>query len=154
MGAAGLVRVGHRGGRARPGAAPPTLLPGRKPGTGRDGAAARGPGRRGRPGDAVMRIAAVVLLLLFAAAVPAAAGRWLPRAAWPSRAPRAGIAVWLAGPLSAVACLALAGLILAVPCAQVGAQLKTWRILRKLRCCPWRAGQLAKAIHALEIHAA
>ena len=30
----------------------------------------------------------------------------------------------------------------------------TWRILRKLRCCPWRAGQLAKAIHALEIHAA
>jgi hypothetical protein len=26
---------------------------------------------------------------------------------------------------------------------------KTWRILRKLRCCPWRAGQLAKAIHVL-----
>jgi hypothetical protein len=25
------------------------------------------------------------------------------------------------------------------------------RILRKLCCCPWRAGQLAKAIHALEI---
>jgi len=74
-----------------------------------------------------MRIAAVVLLLLFAAAVPAAAGRWLPRAAWPSRAPRAGIAVWLAGPLSAVACLALAGLILAVPCAQVGADLAMLR---------------------------
>jgi DDE superfamily endonuclease len=34
------------------------------------------------------------------------------------------------------------------------AQLNTWRILRKLRCCPWRAGQLAKAIHALEIQAA
>ncbi len=34
------------------------------------------------------------------------------------------------------------------------AQLKTWRILRKLRCCPWRAGQLAKAIHALQIHGA
>jgi hypothetical protein len=29
---------------------------------------------------------------------------------------------------------------------------KNRRILRKLRCCPWRAGQLAKAIHALEIH--
>jgi len=28
--------------------------------------------------------------------------------------------------------------------------LKTWRILRKLRCCPWRAGQLAKAIHVLQ----
>jgi hypothetical protein len=37
---------------------------------------------------------------------------------------------------------------------RANAQLKTWRILRKLRCCPWRAGQLAKAIHALEIHAA
>ena len=31
------------------------------------------------------------------------------------------------------------------------AQLKTWRILRKVRCCPWRAGQLAKAIHVLQI---
>jgi hypothetical protein len=40
------------------------------------------------------------------------------------------------------------------PGERANAQLKTWRILRKLRCCPWRAGQLAKAIHALEIHAA
>jgi hypothetical protein len=30
------------------------------------------------------------------------------------------------------------------------AQLKTWRILRKLRCCPHKAGQLAKAIHVLQ----
>jgi hypothetical protein len=30
-------------------------------------------------------------------------------------------------------------------------QLKARRILRKLRCCPWRAGQLAKAIHILQI---
>ena len=30
------------------------------------------------------------------------------------------------------------------------AQLRTWRILRKLRCCRWRAGQLAKAIHVLQ----
>jgi len=30
------------------------------------------------------------------------------------------------------------------------AQLKTWRILRKLRCCPWRAGQLARAIDVLQ----
>jgi hypothetical protein len=29
-------------------------------------------------------------------------------------------------------------------------RLKTWRILRKLRRCPWRAGQLAKAIHVLQ----
>jgi hypothetical protein len=40
------------------------------------------------------------------------------------------------------------------PGERANAQLKNWGILRKLRCCPWRAGQLAKAIHALEIHAA
>jgi hypothetical protein len=34
------------------------------------------------------------------------------------------------------------------------AQLKSRHILRKLRCCPRRAGQLAKAVHALEIQAA
>ena len=34
------------------------------------------------------------------------------------------------------------------PGERANAQLKNWRILRKLRCCPWRAGQLAKAIHA------
>jgi hypothetical protein len=34
--------------------------------------------------------------------------------------------------------------------ANANAQLKTWRVLRKLRCCPWRAGQLAKAIHVLQ----
>ena len=43
---------------------------------------------------------------------------------------------------------------LRAPGERANAQLKTWRILRKLRCCPWRAGQLAKAIHALEIQAA
>ena len=40
------------------------------------------------------------------------------------------------------------------PGERANAQLKTWRILRKLRFCPWRAGQLAKAIHTLETHAA
>jgi DDE superfamily endonuclease/Helix-turn-helix of DDE superfamily endonuclease len=43
---------------------------------------------------------------------------------------------------------------LRAPGERANAQLKNWQILRKLRCCPWRAGQLAKAIHALEIHAA
>ncbi len=36
------------------------------------------------------------------------------------------------------------------------AQLKSWRVLAKLRCCPYKAGRLAKAIHVLqdrEIHA-
>ena len=36
------------------------------------------------------------------------------------------------------------------PGERANAQLKTWHILRKLRCCPWRAGQLAKAIHVLQ----
>jgi hypothetical protein len=36
------------------------------------------------------------------------------------------------------------------PGERANAQLKTWRILRKLRCCPWRAGQLAKANHVLQ----
>jgi DDE superfamily endonuclease/Helix-turn-helix of DDE superfamily endonuclease len=36
------------------------------------------------------------------------------------------------------------------PGERANAQLKYWRILRKLRCCPWRAGQLAKAIHVLQ----
>jgi hypothetical protein len=36
------------------------------------------------------------------------------------------------------------------PGERANAELKTWRILRKLRCCPWQAGQLAKAIHVLQ----
>ena len=40
---------------------------------------------------------------------------------------------------------------LRAPGERANAQLKTWRIMRKLRCCPWRAGQLAKAIHVLQI---
>jgi hypothetical protein len=37
---------------------------------------------------------------------------------------------------------------------RANAQLKTRNILDKLRCCPWKAGRLAKAIHALQLHAA
>jgi hypothetical protein len=36
------------------------------------------------------------------------------------------------------------------PGERANAQLKTWRVLRKLRCCPHRAGRLAKAIHVLQ----
>jgi hypothetical protein len=43
---------------------------------------------------------------------------------------------------------------LRAPGERPDAQLKTWRILCKLRCCPCRAGQLAKAIHALQIREA
>jgi DDE superfamily endonuclease/Helix-turn-helix of DDE superfamily endonuclease len=37
------------------------------------------------------------------------------------------------------------------PGERANAQLKSWHVLRKLRCCPWRAGQLARAIHVLQI---
>jgi hypothetical protein len=33
-------------------------------------------------------------------------------------------------------------------------QLKVWKILTKLRCCPWRAGKIAKAIHVLQLREA
>ena len=36
------------------------------------------------------------------------------------------------------------------PGERANAQLKQWRILRKLRCCPRRTGRLAKAIHVLQ----
>ena len=36
------------------------------------------------------------------------------------------------------------------PGKRANEQLKSWRILRRLRCCPLRAGQLAKAIHVLQ----
>lgn len=38
--------------------------------------------------------------------------------------------------------------------ASANAHLKTWHILRKLCCCPWRAGQLAKVIHVLQVREA
>jgi hypothetical protein len=41
---------------------------------------------------------------------------------------------------------------LRAPGERANAQLKTWHILRKLRCCPWRAGHIAKAIHVIQTH--
>lgn len=38
------------------------------------------------------------------------------------------------------------------PGERANAQLKTWKILTRLRCCPWKAGHLAKAIHVLHNH--
>jgi hypothetical protein len=37
---------------------------------------------------------------------------------------------------------------------RANAQLKVWKILTKLRCCPWRAGKLAKEIHVLQLREA
>lgn len=38
---------------------------------------------------------------------------------------------------------------LRAPAERANPQLKNWRILRQPRCCPDRAGRIAKAIHAL-----
>ena len=43
---------------------------------------------------------------------------------------------------------------LRAPGERANAQFKTWKFLFKLRCCPWRTGKLAKAIHVLLLHAA
>jgi hypothetical protein len=43
---------------------------------------------------------------------------------------------------------------LRAPGERADAQLKRWKILAKLRCCRWRVGRLAKAIHMLELRAA
>ncbi len=41
---------------------------------------------------------------------------------------------------------------LRAPGERANAQLKAWKILARLRCCPWRAGQIAKAILVLQAH--
>ncbi len=70
-----------------------------------------------------------LLLAGYAVAVAAAATWWLPRASWPQRAPRLGIAVWQALTVAVVASALLAGLVLAIPCLRVWADwpsLRAW----------------------------
>jgi hypothetical protein len=43
---------------------------------------------------------------------------------------------------------------LRAPGERANAQLKSWKILRKLRCCSWKAGKIAKAIHVLQMREA
>jgi len=43
---------------------------------------------------------------------------------------------------------------LRAPGERANAQLKAWKILTRLRCCPWRAGQIAKAVLVLQAHEA
>jgi DDE superfamily endonuclease len=43
---------------------------------------------------------------------------------------------------------------LRAPGERANAQLKTWGILRKVRCCPTTIGKLAKAIHVLQLQEA
>ncbi len=70
-----------------------------------------------------------LLLAGYAVAVAAAGTWWLPRASWPQRAPRLGIAVWQALTVTVLASALLAGLILAIPC------LRVWADWPSLRAC-------------------
>jgi Zn-dependent protease with chaperone function len=69
------------------------------------------------------------LLAGYAVAVAAAGTWWLPRASWPQRAPRLGIAVWQGLTITVVASALLAGLLLTVPC------LRVWGDWSSLRDC-------------------
>jgi Zn-dependent protease with chaperone function len=73
-----------------------------------------------------MRTTAPLLLASYAVAVAAAGTWWLPRAAWPQRAPRLGIAVWQALTVTVVASALLAGLVLAIPCLRVWGDWGDW----------------------------
>ena len=66
-----------------------------------------------------MRDVVAALLLVYVVVVAEASTRWLPRASWPFRAPRAGIAAWLTAALSIATSAVAARLILAVPCFRV-----------------------------------
>ena len=68
-----------------------------------------------------MRDGVAALLLVYAVVVAEASTRWLPRASWPLRAPRAGIAAWQAAALSIATSTVAAGLVLAVSCIRVSA---------------------------------
>jgi Zn-dependent protease with chaperone function len=56
------------------------------------------------------------LLVSYALAVMAAGTCWLPRASWPRRLPRLGIAAWQVLTVTFVASVLLAGLLIAIPC--------------------------------------
>jgi Zn-dependent protease with chaperone function len=64
-----------------------------------------------------------VLLAGYALAVASAGTRWLPRASWPRRLPRLGIAAWQALTVTFVASVLLAGLLIALPCLPAGVNL-------------------------------
>jgi Zn-dependent protease with chaperone function len=70
-----------------------------------------------------------LLLAVYAVAVAAAGTWWLPRASWPQRVPRLGIAVWQGLTVTVVASALLAGLILVIPC------LRVWADWASLRVC-------------------
>ena len=76
-----------------------------------------------------MRATTPLLLASYAVAVAAAGTWWLPRASWPRRAPRLGIAVWQALTVTVIASALLAGLVLAIPC------LRLWGDWAGLREC-------------------
>ena len=70
-----------------------------------------------------MRMLIPGLLAGYALAVAAAGTLWLPRASWPRRLPRLGIAAWQVLTVTFVASVLLAGLLITFPCLPDGVNL-------------------------------
>jgi Zn-dependent protease with chaperone function len=65
-------------------------------------------------------LTAAVILLVYTAAMAAGGTWWLPRAVWPLRTPRLGIAIWQALSLTVAGSAILAGMLLAGLCLEIG----------------------------------
>ena len=70
------------------------------------------------------------LLAAYALAVAAAGTWWLPRASWPRRLPRLGIAAWQVLTVTFVASVLLAAMLVAIPCLPDGVNLDAAAELR------------------------
>ena len=77
-----------------------------------------------------MTISVPVLLAAYALAVAAAGTWWLPRASWPRRLPRLGIAAWQVLTVTFVASVLLAAMLVAIPCLPYGVNLDAAAELR------------------------
>jgi hypothetical protein len=70
------------------------------------------------------------LLAGYALVVAAAGTWWLPRASWPRRLPRLGMAAWQVLTVTFIASMLLAGLLIAIPCLPDGVNLDAAAELR------------------------
>ena len=77
-----------------------------------------------------MTISVPALLAAYALAVAAAGTWWLPRASWPRRLPRLGIAAWQVLTVTFVASVLLAAMLIAIPCLPYGVNLDAAAELR------------------------
>ena len=77
-----------------------------------------------------MTISVPALLAAYALAAAAAGTWWLPRASWPRRLPRLGIAAWQVLTVTFVASVLLTAMLIAIPCLPDGVHLDAAAELR------------------------